>query len=410
MCRPPESVPVRSRPEGPLPAPSPTAPSPIEEERLDEAVPRRLIRHGGLGAALPRLEQALTAAASAAEAEQAVLRQGRSLWREAVRRLRETDGDDRPLYWTRLALARAVRTWRPDFPVDHAALWQALELGSRGLEGNRLPAGGDRLRIVVTGFDPFRLDRDIRRGNPSGAAALALHGTTVRTPAGRTAHIEAAVLPVRWADFTAGVVERALRPYLAPGPRQADLFVTLSQGRAGAFDLERHNAGWRGGGADNAGAEATGPIPQTDPWADEEGPQWTVTSLPYELLTGEPSGRFPVRDNTSVTELPPGAAEPVTRPDGPTPGAAARAGGGGAYLSNEIAYRATLLRDRLAPGLPGGHLHTPVLEFAEENAAAGSDRFTDPVLVANRQDITVQIRTLLTRAADAVPPRAGREA
>lgn len=359
------------------------------------------MRHGGLAGALPRLEQALAGVASAEEAERVIERQGRSLWREAVRRLRETDGDDRPLYWTRLALAKAIRGWQPAFPVDTGALLDALDRGSRGLAGNLLPAGEERLRIVVTGFDPFRLDRDIRRGNPSGAAALALHGTTVRTPGGRTAHIEAAVLPVRWADFTAGIVERTLRPYLEPGPRQVHLFMTLSQGRPGAFDLERFNGGWRGGGADNSRAEATGPVPGADRWAGQEGPQWTESTLPHALLTAEPSGRFPVRDNTAVTEVPPGATEPLTRPDGPTPGSAARAGGGGDYLSNEIAYRATLLRDRLAPGLPGGHLHTPVLEFAEENAAADSDRFTDPVLVAGRQDITVQIRTLLIRAADA---------
>jgi pyrrolidone-carboxylate peptidase len=358
------------------------------------------MRHGGLAQALPRLEQALAGSGSAEDAERVIARHGRSLWRDAVRRLRESDGDDRPLYWTRLALAQAIRGWRPAFPVDTAALLAALDRGSRGMEGNRLPAGADRVRIVVTGFDPFRLERDIRRGNPSGAAALALHGTTLRTPAGHTAHIEAAVLPVRWADFSAGMVERALRPYLEPGPRQVDLFVTLSQGRPGAFDLERFNGGWRGGGTDNTLAEADGPVPGAGEWEGDSGPQWTTTSLPYARLTEEPSGRFPVRDNTTVTELPPDATEPLTRPDGPTPGSAARAGGGGSYLSNEIAYRATLLRDRLAPGLPGGHLHTPALEFAPENATEDSDRFTDPVLVANRHDITVQIRTLLARAAD----------
>jgi pyrrolidone-carboxylate peptidase len=383
-----------------LPAPSPAQTS-IEEERLGGAVPQRLVRHGGLAAALPRLEEALAGAGGAAEAERVIARQGRSLWREAVRRLRESDGDDRPLYWTRLALSKVIRAWRPGFPVDTAALLDALDRGSRGLEGNRLPAGEGRLRIVVTGFDPFRLDRDIRRGNPSGAAALALHGTTVRTPAGHTAHIEAAVLPVRWADFTDGIVERTLRPYLEPGPRQVDLFVTISQGRPGAFDLERFNGGWRGGGADNSRAEATGPVPGAGQEDGGAGPAWTESTLPYARLTAEPSGRFPVRDHTAVTELPPDATEPLTRPDGPTPGSAARAGGGGCYLSNEVAYRATLLRDRLAPGLPGGHLHTPVLEFAAENAAADSDRFTDPVLVANRHDITVQIRALLMRAADA---------
>lgn len=54
----------------------------------------------------------------------------------------------------------------------------------------------------------------------------------------------------------------------------------------------------------------------------------------------------------------------------PTPGSQARAGGGGDYLSNEIAYRATLLRDALGLEAPGGHIHTPVLEGLDaENPA-----------------------------------------
>ncbi|WP_103502937.1 pyroglutamyl peptidase [Streptomyces sp. SM14] len=405
-----------------MPATSPEAPTAqptIEEDRLTGAVPQRLIQHGGLGGAAPRLAAALADAASAQEAELIVTRHARALWREAIRRLREGDGDDRPLYWARLALAQEVRAWRPAFGIgtgtgvdtgiDTATLLAALERGSRGMEGNLLPAGPDRLRVVVTGFDPFRLESDIRRSNPSGAAVLALHGTVVRTACGRSAHIEAVVLPVRWRDFADGVVESALRPYLEPGPRQVDLFMTISQGRRGFFDLERHNAGWRGEGTDNTMATAPGPVPPPASGRDggavhaEPGPPWTVTTLPHRRLTAEPTGLYPVRDNTTVTELPPGATEPVTRADGPTAGSAARAGGGGDYLSNEVAYRATLLRDRIAPGLPGGHLHTPVLEFAEENASEGSARFTDTVLVTGRMDITAQVRALLSLAAGAGP-------
>lgn len=357
----------------------------IEEERLSEEVPQRIVRHGGLLGAAESLGKELRAAGSPEEAADIVRGHGRALWRNAVRRLRETDGDDRPLYWSRLALRRTVAEVAPELAGE-------LERSSRGLGGNGLPAGEDRLRIVVTGFDPFRLEKDIRRGNPSGSAALALHGTTLRTSSGRTAHIEAMVLPVRWADFSAGLVEDALRPYLEPGPRGADLFMTISQGRPGRFDLERFNGAWRGGGPDNTGEEATGLIPVSQ----EEQPQWTSTTLPYAELTAAETGRFPVHDRTEVTEIPAGGGEPVERAEGPSAGSAARRGGGGDYLSNEIAYRATLLRDALEADVPGGHLHTPALEFGPEN----TDLISDPVLVANRQAITGQIRALLGAAAE----------
>jgi hypothetical protein len=108
-----------------------------------------------------------------------------------------------------------------------------------------------------------------------------------------------------------------------------------------------------------------------------------------------------VYDHTSVTEIPAGATDPVTSDTGPTPGSAARAGGGGNYLSNEIAYRATLLRDELGADLPGGHVHTPVLQFGDGNTDPATGTVTDPVFVANRLAITAQIRAIVIAAANA---------
>ena len=129
-------------------------------------------------------------------------------------------------------------------------------------------------------------------------------------------------------------------------------------------------------------------------------PQWTTTTLPYKDIVAANTGRFPVYDHTSVTEIPAGATEPVDRPDGPTPGSTARAGGGGDYLSNEIAYRATLLRDRLGLSIPGGHVHTPVLEFGPGNTDPATGSVTDPVFVRNRLDIVAQMRAIVGVAAE----------
>jgi pyrrolidone-carboxylate peptidase len=379
-------------------APSPT----VEEQRLDRAAPQEILRRSGFDAVAPRLARALETARSYGEARRAVTREGSRLWRRAVDRAQGrgpaggdlSRDDDRPLYWARLGMTREVRTWEPAFGLtdgQRAALLDELERTSRGRTAIGYPHGKGLKRILLTGFDPFTLDRDVRISNPSGATALALDGTVVETADG-PARVETAVFPVRWRDFTAGAVERTLRPHLG----KVDLFTTVSQGRVGRFDIERTNGAWRGGFGDNENIGRTETVPVADPASQ---PQWTTTTLPYAAIVAAPTGRFPVYDNTSVTEIPAGGTQPVVRPEGPTPGSTARAGGGGDYLSNEIAYRATLLRDRLGlhDVLPGGHVHTPVLQFG----AGNTTEVTDPEFVRNRLDIIAQVRAILQAAAEA---------
>ncbi|WP_326621078.1 pyroglutamyl peptidase [Streptomyces decoyicus] len=383
----------------------------VEEGRLTQAAPQEILRRSGFDAAEREFGRGLARVTTYEQARRYVADEGRALWRRAVDRAqgRGPDGgdlsrdDDRPLYWARLGMTKQLRQWQPDFGLAESArraLLGSLERGARGQDSIELPAGKHILRIVVTGFDPFQLDADARRSNPSGAAALALDGTTVRTASGQQARIETAVFPVRWADFADGTVERTLLPHFRSGPRQADLFTTVSQGRPGRFDVERTNGAWRGGYPDNArdSRTETVPIPAGVPTVRPQ-PQWTTTSLPYARIVAAGTGPFPVADHTEVTEIPAGGTGPVVRPDGPTPGSTARAGGGGDYLSNEIAYRATLLRDAVRPALPGGHLHTPVLEFGPGNTDPANGQVTDPVLVQNRVAITGQVRAIVTVAA-----------
>ncbi|MFF5546042.1 pyroglutamyl peptidase [Streptomyces olivaceoviridis] len=384
--------------------PSPT----VEEQRLDQAVPQEILRRSGFADAAPEFGRALHHARSYAQARRIVVREGSALWRRAVERAQGrgpaggdlSRDDDRPLYWARLGMTREVRTWEPGFGLtdrQRDALLDRLERTSRGQSDIRYPGQGHLRRVLLTGFDPFTLDRDIRISNPSGATALALDGTVIETARG-PARVEAAVFPVRWQDFAEGTVERTLRPYLP----EVDLFTTVSQGRVGRFDVERTNGAWRGGFADNDNVGRTGTIPVTDPASQ---PQWTGTTLPYIAVVAARTGRFPVYDHTEVTEIPAGGTAPVVRPDGPTPGSTARAGAGGDYLSNEIAYRATLLRDRLGlhDTLPGGHVHTPVLQFG----AGNTTEVTDPEFVRNRLDIIAQVRSIVAVSVGATERRPG---
>ncbi|MEU7108553.1 pyroglutamyl peptidase [Streptomyces sp. NPDC046215] len=401
-------------PAGAAPTPSATPPT-VEEQRLTGPVPQEILRRGGFDDVAPAFGRALAAARTPEQAGGLAVRDGRALWRRAVDRAQGrgpgpgragdlSRDDDRPLYWARLGMTRALREWKPAFPLSgpqRAALIAKVERSSRGQDSIDLPAGDRVKRVLVTGFDPFQLDADARRSNPSGAAALALDGTTIDTPAG-PARIETAVFPVRWADFADGTVERTLLPHFTPGPRRVDLFTTISQGRPGRFDVERTNGAWRGGYPDNARVSRTEtvPVPADVPTVRPQ-PQWTTTTLPYAALTAAGTGPYPVYDNTAVTEIPAGGTDPVERPDGPTPGSTAREGGGGDYLSNEIAYRATLLRDAVRLRVPGGHLHTPVLEFGAGNTDPATGRITDPGFVRNRVAITGQVRSVLAVAVGA---------
>ena len=381
----------------------------VEEQRLDKAVPQEILEHSGFDTVAPEFTHALEAARSYTQARRVVVREGTALWRRAVDRAQGrgpaggdlSRDDDRPLYWARLGMTREVRGWEPEFGISDGqrnALLSELETASRGQSSIRYPRyPGEKglKRILVTGFDPFTLDADIRISNPSGATALALDGTVIQTADG-PARIETAMFPVRWADFAEGTVERALRPYLP----KVDLFTTVSQGRVGRFDVERTNGAWRGGYPDNDNVSRTETVPVADAASQ---PQWTSTTLPYKDIVAADTGRFPVYDHTEVTEIPAGGTVPVVRADGPTSGSTARAGGGGNYLSNEIAYRATLLRDRLGlhDSLPGGHIHTPVLQFGAGNTDPATGAITDPEFVRNRVDIIAQVRAMVTVAMDA---------
>jgi pyrrolidone-carboxylate peptidase len=370
----------------------------VSERRVDLAAPQELLHRSGFDRYAPRFEQVLCSLRSPRAAAAAVRTQSGFLWRAAVDRVQGrgpmggdlSRGDDRPLYWTRLQFTRDLRQWKPAFPLSAAqrtALVDAAEAGSRGQDSITYPSGVRR--VLVSGFDPFQLDADIRRSNPSGANALALDGVTLSTPNGPV-RVETAMFPVLYEPFEEGMVEHTFLPYI----RDVDMLMTVSQGRVGRIDVERTNGRWHTGpDNDNANRATTIPIPTDVPTVVPQ-PEWVTTTLPYAKIVASAVGRFPVYDNTAVTEIRPGETVPVISPNGPTPGSVARAGSGGSYLSNEIAYRATLLRDATRPALPAGHVHTPVLEFGPGNTT----QVTDPVFEQNRTDIVAQMRTILTVA------------
>ncbi|MFF2350791.1 pyroglutamyl peptidase [Kitasatospora sp. NPDC058115] len=376
--------------------------APLDREQARTADPRTaaLTERGGLGGFVRGFPAALCAARSAAGAGRIVDAWGEALWRAGVDRAqgRRPGGDlpaadDRPLYWTRVAMTVQLARWQPGFTVDAAALRQRFEDASRGLSDSAFGARHGVRRIFVSGFDPFGLDAELRRANPSGSAVLQLDGRRITLADGTPAEVQAVVFPVRYGDFDRGMVERAFGPRLAPGHRSADLITTISQGYPGLFTLEA----WAGRARsadpypDNVAALSGGTRehPVTAPGLGP-GAEFIATSLPAGPMTAVQQP-FPVRLNTTVTEIPAGASAPVDRADGPTPGSRAVAGGGGGYLSNEVAYRTNRLRLELAPHLPGGHLHTPVLTGLPEQ----TDQLTGPVFEQNEAAIAGEVLEVL---------------
>ncbi|WP_030295906.1 hypothetical protein [Streptomyces katrae] len=387
---------------------APSAPLDAEQARLEDARTTALVERAGFGDFVRRFPAALCGVRSPAEAERLLDGWGGALWQSAVRRAQGQRpggdlqaGDDRPLYWTRLAMTTALARWEPAFAVDRTALRARFEDASRGLTDNAFRTAPGVRRVFISGFDPFGLDAELRRANPSGSAALRLNGRRITLADGSPAEIRAVVLPVRYADFDAGIVERAFAPRLAGapgGPGAADVITTISQGYPGLFTLEA----WAGRSRsadpypDNTGSLSGGTRehPVTAPGL-APGAEFIRTTLPTAAATGAVQSPYPVLLNTAVTEIPAGATAPVDREDGPTPGSRAVEGGGGGYLSNEVAYRSNRLRGDLAPQLPGGHLHTPVLT----GLPADPNLLTGPEFERNETAITAEVRTILEHTA-----------
>ncbi|MEE2000810.1 hypothetical protein QWY20_05040 [Alkalimonas sp. MEB108] len=343
----------------------------VEEQRLEaawQAMPQVLSRFEPLVKNL-RLELQYTE--TSRDLAPRLRQHGEQLWQQATYQARTNPNyDDRALYWARLMMTQTLRQWcQQQQACTHLPLLlEALELSSRGQLTMRFAKDSD-VRILLTGFDPFLLDRNLNQSNPSGVTALMLDGWVFQQD-GKQVEVQSAMIPVRFADFDQGMIEQLLSPLLQE--QSIDLLLTVSMGRE-HFDLEHFPGRRRSAEApDNlnvrTGGSASNPVL---PLLDGEplpGPEFMAYSLPYSAML-QAEGRFQINDNRSVTTLERGefAAQSLAELADQT----AVQGGGGGYLSNEISYRSLLLRDRYHPELPVGHIHTPrIAAFEPETTAA----------------------------------------
>ncbi|WP_372762991.1 hypothetical protein [Pseudoalteromonas sp.] len=287
------------------------------------------------------------------------------LWFNAKQRIASTKNyDDRELYWARLLSTKIMRATKPQFALSAAqlgSLLSQLEQGSRGHRDLSFTQGSTK-KIILTGFDPFLLDKNINQSNPSGVAALLLDGQVINYQ-GISAEINTVMVPVRYADFDQGIIEALLAPYYALN--NVDMIVTVSMGRK-HFDLERFPGKRRSVTApDNAnivyGGTQTAPlIPQLNS-QPLPGDEFVQFSLPVANMQ-QAQGPYKVIDNHEVTTLEK-TYLPATLAE--LKNSIAVNGSGGGYLSNEISYRSIRLRNQLNSTIPTGHIHTPRIQQFE---------------------------------------------
>ena len=331
----------------------------IEEQRIEKAIIAMPEAATRFGSRLNRFSKLIYNIRTFEAANDLIAREGLQLWRAAISDYKQRqDFDDRPLYWARLKFNRIIKRTKL-FPQlsqkqQNELLWTS-ELTTRG--NSDIDFDQDtHLKVLLTGFDPFFLDRNIDQSNPSGVIATAFDNRVFEI-GGKTLEIETVIVPVRFADFDQGMIEEILTPYIKN--KQVDMVVTVSMGRED-FDLERFPGLRRSAKApDNlnvlTGASKQNPLVPLLNGRPLNGPEFNLFSLPVEVMT-KANGEFKVIDNhkISTTEK---TFKPATLKE--LDGKISVQGSGGGYLSNEISYRSLLVRDQFNPKLPVGHIHTP---------------------------------------------------
>lgn len=309
------------------------------------------------------------------QAKLVVFEHSSKLWRNARVQLQASkEPDDRSLYWARLLASKTMRSQMPDFTLSAEqldALLALFEEGSRGRMDLEYTQGTDK-KILLTGFDPFLLDRNINQSNPSGIAALLLDGQVIEHN-GVSAEINTVMVPVRYADFDQGIIETLLAPYYALN--NVDLVVTVSMGRE-QFDLEHYPGKRRSVTApDNLNilSGGTQELPVVSKLHNRPlpGEEFVLFSLPVKQMQ-QAKGPYQINDNRNIMSIDASGEGKKHAPLSLSQlnGHIAVSGSGGGYLSNEISYRSIRLRDQLNSTIPTGHIHTPrIMQFEPEAEA-----------------------------------------
>lgn len=319
--------------------------------------------------------------------------------------------DDRILYWARIKMTVQLKNhpYLAKNATARAPVLKAFEVRSRGYQSLSFGGAGTLKKVLLTGFDPFGIGDNAGQSNPSGAAALALHGGKFPKLAPKY-YVQSAIFPVRYADFgddvrnpDKHVAEDFFTPFLQTPADKPHLIMTLSQAITFELLLERFACRMRLAGAPDNLDTTNVPFPPNVP-GDMAGDEFYETTLDATKIipAGNQSGKFKIFYNnhfvyvwsgnasyylfdvttSKVTKQPDSGSVPVENAGHPehhklvglvpsdltgttTPKMSeitSFRGSGGSYLSNEIFYRSARLRALHNPNMKTGHYHLPKLQ------------------------------------------------
>jgi pyrrolidone-carboxylate peptidase len=326
--------------------------------------------------------------------------------------------------------------------------------------------GGQLVRVLITGFDPF--DPNVTgpppagSWNPSGAAVLSMDGTQVALDGRDVAAIEGVVFPVSFAQFRAGIVERAVRqagpnvdaiisvsldPNLAStAPVRIEQFALGVHGEAsiqphrlfatettpnpglhpitpGGPALVESNIDVAGVAAETAGRERRGlpDVAQPDIGSDitlRFANHSDATRAARALGVTAPAAGDPelvlvdpaiVRAvMTSATPLG-SSASSSAQIEFTAAGTRFRAtlvdGPGGTFLSNEVFYRVRTEIDRTSGSAISFHVHTPGAAPIPQATATRTERRARTTALGAARNVVVTLIATLRRAVASVGRR-----
>jgi pyrrolidone-carboxylate peptidase len=333
--------------------------------------------------------------------------------RATVRDANHANADDRPLYWARLKMQAILKSH--EFLVQRVAersrLVRLLEARTRGFDPAPAFVGAGR-RALILGFDPFFVrpntaNNNPHYSNPAGVAALFLHGSTALP--GMV--IQSVILPVRFEDFDAGILDMLVDNYLQ-GPNQANMILSLGLHFDLSFHVTRFATRFRSPSvADNVNVMGQ-PAVHYELNATQTAlgtmagnvnlPRFLETTLPVSLIvpgsvmTAPPDGTqvaksvlFDQRFRELNSAIPEGqeSSDPTFSAVVPAPNRDVEETGAGNYLANELFYRIAWRRTQRNTTLRVGHLQVPKLQ----SDAAGPKPLFDPHRVQYFLDTIVQL-------------------
>ena len=311
-----------------------------------------------------------------------VEKEAKKLWEAGITGVQKGKLDDRPLYWARNKMQVALKRYylfKNDIDFEKSIVKKntnlekiiiTFEEKSRnytGVDFSLAPKGTKK--ILITGFDPFILNPHKNgnplQSNPSGVMALALNGNTELG-----AYIQTMIVPVRYTDFDGsqdreegqgkGIIEKYIKPFIEK-KGEVDMIITISQALPEDCNIDVFATATRGGFNDNMNF-----IREDGSKAILGGAETIKTTLPTQMTQGNSKATYWGKYFKNINEYRIYEGDLRKSPNNSTkenyPNEQVYYAPGGNYLSNEIFYRVSKLRESLQPKLSTGHFHIAMIQ------------------------------------------------